>query len=159
MAELRIVRGGGDHTETCMAIARGLRTHFDDRAMERMPRDLREHRLLVAVDGEDRVVGFITLEAVDDRVMEITWMGVRPDMHRRGVGSALVDAAARELAGEGYRELEVRTLADTVEYRPYEDTRAFYRAQGFRLREVIDPYPGWSPGNPCARFVRSLDTP
>lgn len=52
--------------------------------------------------------------------------------------------------------LQVKTLAPTVEYAPYEGTRTFYEAMGFRLLEIIDPFPGWEPGNPCAIFAKAL---
>lgn len=141
-----------------MEIARGLATHFNADALERMPGDLREHDLYVAEDG-DRVVGFLTIQNVGDRIAEITWMGVPRDLHRRGIGSALVEAAAGAMEDEGYRALQVRTLADTVDYPPYDGTRDFYQALGFELREVIDPYPGWAPGNPCALYRKALGGP
>ena len=40
-----------------MNIARGLRTHFDDGAMEKMPVDLKEHYLYIAEDDEESVPG------------------------------------------------------------------------------------------------------
>ena len=138
-----------------MEIARGLRTHFDENAMERMPSDLPEHLLLVAED-EGRVVGFMTLLSEDETTAEITWMGVRRDLQRRGIGTTLLSRAESELLARGIVRLTVKTLADTVEYAPYEETRRFYRAMGFDLLEVIDPYPGWSPGNPCAIYVKAL---
>ena len=50
----------------------------------------------------------------------------------------------------------VHTLADTVEYEPYEKTRAFYIAVGFMHLETIDPYPNVAPGNPIAIYIKVL---
>ena len=151
----RIDMGGTDDVEGCMAIARSLDNHFTHQAIERMPGDLVSHRLLVAREG-GTITGFIAIADGMDGVAEITWMAVRPDRQRRGLGTALVHHAERELVSEGFRALIVRTLAPTVDYEPYEATRSFYRAMGFALDRVIDPYPEWGPGNPCAVYKKTV---
>ena len=147
--------GSKGDVDGCMAIARSLDTHFNEKAIERMPGDLVSQRLFVARDG-DTVTGFITVADGGEEVVEISWMAVRPDHQRKGVGTALMHHTERELASEGYRALLVRTLAPTVEYEPYEVTRSFYRAMGFALDRVIDPYPEWGPGNPCAVYKKTI---
>jgi len=154
---LRVIEGSEAHAEACMDIAGRLRTHFDDNAMEQMPRDLRQHDLYVAEDDDGTIVGFLTLLRRSPDVGDISWMGVMPDKQRHGVGTALVDRAAIDLAAKSTTFLMVHTLADTVDYEPYEATRAFYRASGFKHLETIDPYPGVAPGNPIAIYVRALD--
>ena len=57
-----IRRGSPGDAEACMDIARDLREFFNDDAMERMPRDLRDHRAYVAEEGEE-VQGFMTLSS------------------------------------------------------------------------------------------------
>lgn len=139
-----------------MEIARGLRTHFNDIAMERMPVDLQEHDLYVAEDEGGTVVGFLTMLRRNPDVGDVSWMGVRKDLWRRGTGSALMERAAEDLAADGATILTVHTLADTVDYEPYEATRAFYRSVGFKHLETIDPFPGMAPGNPIAIYVKLL---
>lgn len=138
-----------------MEIARRLATHFNADALDRMPGDLREHLLLVAKDG-GRAVGFMSLSMEGEGQAEVSWMGVRRQAHRRGIGRALMRRAESELIKRGIRRLVVRTLADTVEYEPYEATRRFYESMGFSLLDIIDAYHGWSPGNPCAVYVKAL---
>ena len=139
-----------------MEIARGLRTPFKDIAMEQMPVDLQEHDLYVAEDEGGTVVGFLTVLRRNPDVGNVSWMGVRKDLWRRGTGSALMERAAEDLAADGASILMVHTLADTVEYEPYEATRAFYRSVGFKHLETIDPFPGMAPGNPIAIYVKLL---
>ena len=55
----------------------------------------------------------------------------------------------------GIALIEVKTLAATADYAPYEKTRRFYEL-GLFLIETIDPFPGWEPGNPCAIYVKIL---
>ena len=128
--------------------------------MVQMPKDLGAHRLYVAEedDGEDdgAVVGFLTLLWRSSDVGDISWMGVDPGAQRRGIGTSLVDAAARDLVTDGATIMMVHTLADSVEYEPYEATRSFYRAVGFKHLETIDPSPGMAPGDAIAIYVKAL---
>ncbi len=139
-----------------MDIARGLRTHFNDDAMEKMPVDLREHALYVAEEDDGQVVGFLSVLRRSADVGDVSWMGVQSDLWRRGIGTALMERAAGDLASDGASILMVHTLSDTVDYEPYEATRAFYDAMGFKHLETIDPYPGMAPGNPIAIYVKLL---
>jgi GNAT superfamily N-acetyltransferase len=152
----RVRRGSADHSEPCMDIARGLRTHFDDGAMEKMPVDLKEHDLYIAEDDDGQVMGFLTVLRRSADVGDVSWMGVRNDQWRRGIGTALLEKAAADLTSDGTSILMVHTLSDIVEYEPYETTRAFYDAMGFKHLETIDPYPGVAPGNPIAIYVKPL---
>ncbi len=153
---LEIINGSPGHVDPCMDIALGLRTHFNDNAMEKMPVDLREHDLYVAEEDDGQVVGFLTVLRRSPDVGEVSWMGVRTDQWRRGIGTALLTKAAEDLASDGTSILMVHTLSDTVDYEPYEATRAFYDAMGFKHLETIDPYPGMAPGNPIAIYVKLL---
>ncbi len=153
---MRVIKGSEAHVAPCMEVARSLRTHFDLRALERMPDDLRSQDLYVAQGDEGEVIGFISLLMDQGGVAEIAWMGVMPELQGMGVGTSLLNTAVDHLVQAGVSTLMVRTLADTVDYEPYEGTRAFYRSRGFHLEEVIDPYPGWAPGNPCAVYLRAL---
>jgi ribosomal protein S18 acetylase RimI-like enzyme len=124
--------------------------------MEQMPVDLLEHDLYIAEEGDGQVVGFLAILRRNPDVGDVSWMGVRNDLWRRGIGTALLTKAAEDLASDGASILMVHTLADTVEYEPYEATRAFYDAMGFKHLETIDPYPGMAPGNPIAIYIRLL---
>ncbi len=149
---LEIINGSQGHVDPCMEIAGSLRTHFDDKAMERMPGDMADQHLLVAEKGGE-VVGFLTCKQKGDGVAEITWLGVWPERQRQGIGTALVDHLVDDLSLQGIELLEVKTLADTVDYPPYEVTRAFYRALGFHYLETVLE---WDLENPCATYVRAL---
>jgi ribosomal protein S18 acetylase RimI-like enzyme len=154
--DLHVIKGSGAHAEACMGIARQLRTHFNEEAMVQMPKDLMEHEIYIGQDDDGDVVGFLTIRRRSTDVGDISWMGVRPDMMRRGIGTAMVARATEDLVSDGATIMMVHTLADTVEYEPYEATRAFYRSVGFKHLETVDPFPGVAPGNPIAIYVRPL---
>lgn len=90
---------------------------------------------------EGTIIGFITFY-VSEGIGHIGWLGVSPNYHRRGIGRLLVERLCTQLKRDGVREMQVCTLGDSVEYEPYERTRAFYRALGFRdLSRVMQDNP------------------
>ena len=99
-------------------------------------------------------MGYVVVERKVSPVLEILWLAVVPDRHGQGHGAALIEALADQAKRCGIALLEVKTLAATAEWPPYVRTRRFYERRGFMLLDVIDPYPGWRPGNPCALYVR-----
>jgi GNAT superfamily N-acetyltransferase len=138
--------------ETCDAILAGLPGWFGDpQGIADCAAAVRSQDGLVAEDGEP--IGFLTWVRVDDHVAEITWMAVRADRRREGIGSALVGELEGRLEDLGVRELRVKTLSEREPYPPYEETRAFYRRQGFRAVAELDV---WGPDNPAVLLARVL---
>lgn len=113
-------------------IARALPQWFDEDARQRaIPIDLRFQDGFVAeMDGE--LIGFITLYVAEGWV-NIGWMGVHPSHRRQGIGAKLIAAAEAYCREIGVYQLATYTLGDSVEYPPYEATRAFYFKQGFEV--------------------------
>ena len=127
--------------EPMVALARELGgTWFTPKAIEHMQIDLRLQHVLKATRGAD-VVGFVSW-FVKEAVAQIGWMGVVPPLHRRGIGRKLIARLVEELRGHGIRKLRVETLGASVDYEPYERTRAFYHAMGFRdVRSLVQDNP------------------
>ena len=128
---------GPEDANACDGIIAGLPYHF---ANEQGRRDcaaaVRREAGLVAVE-DAAVVGFLTYAHRFDEAAEITWMAVRADRRRRGIGHALIDELSRRLVEEGRRVLLVLTVSpsdpgDEPED-GYQSTRAFYRSTGFVL--------------------------
>lgn len=112
----------------CEAVAVTLPTFFGDAdGLRDMAEALRCQRGFVAErDGE--VVAFLTLHPSTEEVDEVTWMGVRDDLRRSGIGRRLID---RALESTNASALCVLTLGPSVPDVGYEGTRAFYRSVGF----------------------------
>ena len=124
-----------------MAVARSLPEWFNAEGLEQISVDIHNQMGGVAeVDGD--IVGFVTWLSRDG-LGEIGWIGIAPDSHRHGIGRRLLAFAEDHLRASGVTEVQVETLGESVDYEPYERTRAFYRAEGFQyLRSEMTDNPG-----------------
>jgi ribosomal protein S18 acetylase RimI-like enzyme len=82
------------------------------------------------IGGEPK--GMLLLKECSPISAEIYWMGVDPRCHRCGIGRALVTAACDRARANGGKFLFVATLHPGDPYEPYQRTRRFYEAMGFR---------------------------
>lgn len=113
---------------------------------------VRTQRGLVAEDGGE-VVGFLTVAPSTDETLEITWMAVRNDRRRSGIGRRLVETLVDE-ATQSILVLTAGPSSDEPDADPddnYEGTRRFYRQTGFVAVKELTPQ-GWS--QPALFLVR-----
>jgi len=143
------------HSAKALLIAQSLPDYFTPDAVKKIAKAIKNELLFVALNN-NQLVGFATLLISDDQA-EITWIGVNPTHQNHGIGTSILKEIEKYLTQAGAHSLIVKTLADTAESREYERTRNFYIKNGFKLKEIIDPYPGWDPGNPCAVYEKKLD--
>jgi GNAT superfamily N-acetyltransferase len=139
--------------EACDAIIAGLSGWFGDpQGIRDCAAAVRSHRGLVALEAEG-VTGFLTWERREAAGAEITWMAVRADARRTGVGRLLLEQLMDLLRADGVARLDVKTLSARDPYPPYGETRAFYRANGFTEIAELDI---WGPENPAVLLSRPL---
>lgn len=98
--------------------------------------------------------GFLALKVHTEAAAEIYVMGVRPEYHHRGVGTALLDAAEAFLRGREVGYLQVKTLGTSHPSEHDAATRRFYSARGFRPLEELTSI--WGEANPCLIMVKHL---
>jgi len=110
--------------------------------------------LVIVEDGV--VAGFVVVDWRSSEVAEFLWAAVDAGRRDAGLGTRLVDDVLATLFDDGVHLVELKTLDSSSGYQPYEATRAFWEGRGFLKIDVIDPFPGWQPGNPCALYVRAL---
>lgn len=138
----------------CEPILRSLPEWFGiEQATRQYIKDINGLPTFVAlVDGQ--TVGFLTLKQHSTYAAEIHVMGVRPHMHRSGIGQLLIDKAEEYLEQQGIEYLQVKTLSSTHPDKNYARTRKFYLAVGFRpLEEFLDL---WGKENPCLQMIKAL---
>jgi GNAT superfamily N-acetyltransferase len=143
--------------EACDAIVSTLPYHFGhEEGRRECAGAIRAQRGFVAEDGGE-VVGFLTLESRFDECLEVTWMAVRADRRRQGVGRALLDRVASDAWAEGRQFLLVLTVSpsDGADEIPdgYQATRAFYEANGFILTR---DFPGFWKSDTPVLMLRPL---
>ncbi len=97
--------------------------------------------------------GFLAVKLHTPKAAELYVMGVRPERHRQGVGSALLAAVEDYLRERGVEYFQVKTLGPSRPSEGYERTRRFYEARGFVALEEIH---GLWEGNPCLLMVKRL---
>ena len=154
-SSIAVRRAAGDDVDDCVRIVAGLTDFFSDEEPPAVRRDLGRYDGWVVTDA-DVVVGFLVIERRSSAVAEIRWAGVAPERRGTGLGSRLLADALGALHELGVEYTTVKTLDRSVPSEAYAATRAFWERHGFVQIDVIDPYPGWRPGNPAAVYVRAL---
>lgn len=141
----------------CEKIMRALPNHFGiEEALVQYLADIGDRPTFhVYVDGQ--MAGFLSLTRHSAESAEIHVMGVVPTEQRKGVGSALVDAAADYLQQDGVILFSVKTLGEAHPDENYKRTRAFYRAKGFIPLEEIPNF--WNGTMPTLFMVKPLRLP
>lgn len=109
---------------------------------------------LVVFDGNQDVVAFLGLTAHGEDSWEIEVMGVRPGLHRAGIGRRLVDEAERVVAAAGARWLHVKTRGPSTYDDDYERTRQFYRSVGFD--PLYESLTEWGPDDAALILVKRV---
>ncbi len=104
------------------------------------------------VDGE--AVGFLALKQHNAYATEVYIIGIKPTMHRQGIGRVLLTHAEAHLRQQNIEYLQVKTLGPSHPDNHYARTRAFYRAMGFRPLEELKTL--WDEANPCLLMVKRL---
>jgi GNAT superfamily N-acetyltransferase len=110
----------------------------------------RSPTIIASLGDED--VGFLTLVRHSRYAAEVYVMAVLPELHRQGIGRALLGHAEETLAADGVEFLQVKTLAPSKHDEGYDKTRAFYLGYGFRpLEEFRDL---WDADNPALQMIK-----
>lgn len=103
---------------------------FDANARKNIPIDLEYQKCIVAeVDGTIR--GFLSY-FVYEAVGNIAWIAVEKSFRNTGIGYKLLKDFETEMETKGIELCQLWTLSDSVEYEPYNDTRAFYFKNGYQ---------------------------
>ena len=150
VSRVRTVDAPEERSALCRRVLEALPDWFGrPDAVEEYVRDVPALPMLAVAD-----VGFLTLKVHTDTAAEIYVMGVLPEHHGAGIGTALVAEAEDQLRGRGIEYLQVKTLAPSHPNEHYAETRCFYEARDFRPLEELTAI--WGEANPCLIMVKRL---
>jgi GNAT superfamily N-acetyltransferase len=111
--------------------------------------------VVATLNGRD--CGVLTLVVHSPYAAEVVVMGVLPELHRAGIGRALLEEAESWLAQRDITYLQVKTLSPRSADAGYAATRAFYFACGFRPLEEM---PGlWGADQPALQMIKTVSPP
>ncbi|MEX0992127.1 MAG: GNAT family N-acetyltransferase [Actinomycetota bacterium] len=146
---------GPADAEACDAIIADLPAWFGhEQGILDCAAAVRAHAGFVVTGADGEITGFITFEPREPGEAEITWMAVRADLRRTGIGRDLLDGLCARLIRDGVRSLLVKTLSDRDgPYEEYDQTRAFALAMGFERVAELDI---WGPENPALLMAKPL---
>lgn len=105
---------------------------------------------------DEKPVGFISIKSNNEFTSEIYVFGVLQEYHRNGVGSRLLEAACKKLKNDKVKLLIVKTLDESADYEPYNQTRNFYQKHDFIPIDVYKKI--WSEENPCLLMTKIINT-
>jgi GNAT superfamily N-acetyltransferase len=155
LGPISVVAFHQSHHESCAKIIAALGDWFGlPESNVRYLDGLLELPSFVALESGD-VLGFVSLRPHFERSAEVEVMGVRPDLHRRGIGRALLLHCEAWLRERGFTVLHVKTLSPSHPDPGYARTRAFYAALGFE--PVFQTEALWGRENPSLISVKFLD--
>ena len=136
-------------------IATEMIDYFTKEGIKDLKKDLKSDNIYGAY-SKNKLIGFMLVKKSDKQAVEISWLAIAKDFQNKGIGTYFVKNILNKLSKKGFRICFVRTLAETVKDTGYAKTRKFYKKLGFNTLVIIDPYPYWSPGNPCQILAVSL---
>ena len=101
----------------------------------------------------DELAGLLALKYHFGSTAEIWWLGFKPEYHRRGIGSSLVNLAAMRAIERSCNYLAVMTISEWSDDEFYRRTRLFYQRVGF---QPFVEFNETDPFNPMMWMIRPL---
>ena len=126
----------------------------NEQAVDDYVEKVKEYPYWAAEDNAGKCIGFFSVKTHYRHTGDIFVCGVLPEYQHEGIGKELYNAAEQYFIGQGCKYVIVKTLSDTVEYKPYVQTRGFYKSVGFE--SLITLTEMWDEENPCLIMIKLL---
>ncbi len=126
----------------------------NEQALAEYVEKVQEYPYWAAIDRDGKSIGFFSVKIHYDHTGDIFVCGVLPEYQHEGIGKTLYDAVEQYFIGQECKYVIVKTLSDIVDFKPYEQTREFYKSVGFE--PLITLTEMWDEETPCLIMVKSL---
>jgi len=142
-------------TAACSPVLRALPDWFGieqsvldyERAIDTLPTWL-------ARDDAGVTAGFVSVLRHFPESAELYVLGVRPELHRRRIGRAMLEVVEEWLRQDGVVYVQVKTRGPSAPDEHYDRTRAFYDALGYSPLEEMPTL--WNLENPALIMIKRL---
>ena len=127
-----------NYAASCVEVVRTLPEWFGyPGALDDVAKAAATQRGFVALGAGGETIGFVALQPNYHESLEITYLAVRADHRREGLGRALVKSVRDYALSTGSQSVCLLTLGLSADSEPYRETVAFYEAVGFwRTKEI-----------------------
>ncbi|MBU0957233.1 MAG: GNAT family N-acetyltransferase [Nanoarchaeota archaeon] len=123
-------------------IAKTLKQWFTKEAIKNMKIDFVINNTIIVINKKE-VIGFLCYNS-DNGIIKLIWIGVEKEHQRKGIGKLMLDYLEKEARKIKSNYIEVETLTEKDNYKPYRLTRDFYKKYGFKkLYLKKAPKPRW----------------
>jgi ribosomal protein S18 acetylase RimI-like enzyme len=122
-------RHNPDEVKSLLAMAIGYPTPEKLRELIDVSYDIEDKFLFITLDKK-KVIGIIGVDTTAAPHGWILHLAVHPDYRKRSIGRNLIDELTQELT---LQSMSLETDRDAID---------FYRACGFKVREIISKWPG-----------------
>lgn len=123
-------------------------------ALDEYVEKVKEFPYYAAINNTDTCIGFFSVKTHYKHTGEIFVCGVLPEYQHHGVGKNLYKSVEKNFFQKDCKRVVVKTLSDTVDFEPYEQTRKFYKSIGFE--PLITLTEMWDENNPCLIMLKLL---
>ena len=127
------------YAPSCVEVVRSLPDWFGyPGALEDVGKAASTQSGFVSVDAANEVVGFVAMQPTFHESLEITYLAIRADHRREGLGRSLVRSVRDYALSTGSQSVCLLTLGPSADSAPYRETIAFYESVGFwRTKELL----------------------
>lgn len=152
--DIKSIESAEDKARICKSIIEELPEWFDEQGRRDYVVGIVDTKVW-AYFIDEKPAGFISVKSNNEFTSEVYVLGVLKTYHRSGVGSQLIEAACDDLASANIKLLVVKTLDESADYEPYNQTRNFYLKHGFIPIDVYKKI--WNEENPCLLMAKVIN--
>lgn len=126
----------------------------DKKAIDNYSKEVKKLPYWAAFNNNNECIGFLSIKIHYKYTAEIFVCGILSNYQHKSIGKSLYNIAQLYMIKHDLKYVIVKTLSDIVEFKPYEQTRKFYKSVGFN--PLITLTEMWDEENPCLIMIKTI---